>query len=210
MCYVYAIGNTNDLINKEFENCYIGVAKDVEFRWNSHTKSKYTVGIAIRDNLWTFEKNCCVVFEGSAEDCFIEENRFRPFPLMGLNEASGGRGGYTAYTEDRAKKISIKLKGRIKSPQERANMSAGQKGVGVGEKNPNARKWIVTDPKGVEYRLIGNLQPWCVEMNISWTSLRGNLGTTVGPISEMYRDKGNILFRNRRSNTIGWKLCKEN
>jgi hypothetical protein len=195
---------------QNYSNCYIGVTNNPELRWNSHVKSGYTVSRAINENGWNFEDNMQILFSGDDESCFDMESKLRPMPLMGLNEAAGGRGGRTSYTPERGKKISQALSGKGKSEEHRKKISLAKTGVYEGENNPRAVSWVLIDPQGNEHKTRGNLQVFCEDLGLCWTALRANVGMVVGEISPKFRDNGNPLNRLKRANTIGWKLIKEN
>lgn len=210
MYFVYAIGNSDDIKMQNYSNCYIGVTNNPGLRWNSHVKSGYTVSQAINENGWNFEDNMKILFSGDDESCFDMESKLRPMPMMGLNEAAGGKGGRTSYTPERGKKISQALSGRSKSEEHRKKISEAKIGVYEGSNNPRAVSWILIDPTGTEYKTCGNLQIYCEELGLCWSALRANIGMVVGEISPKFRDNGNIMNRVKRTNTIGWKLIKEN
>ena len=210
MYFVYAIGNSDDIKMQNYSNCYIGVTNNPELRWNSHVKSGYTVSRAINENAWIFSDNMQILFSGDEELCFDMESKLRPMPLMGLNEAAGGKGGRTVYSAERGKKISQALSGRCKSQEHKKKISLAKTGVYGGENNPRAISWVLIDPTAKEYKTRGNLQAFCEELGLCWSALRANVGMVVGEISPKFRDNGNIMNRVKRTNTIGWKLIKEN
>lgn len=210
MYFVYAIGNSNDIEMNNYSTCYIGVTNNPSKRWNAHVKSGYAVSKAINDSGWNFDDNMKVLFSGDAESCFDLESKLRPMPLMGLNEASGGKGGCTTYTPERAKKISEALSGRVKSEDHKRKISESKIGAVSGANNPKAKNWILIDPSGNQYRTCGNLQDYCKQLGLCWAALSRNLGMVVGEISPKFRDNGNPMNRVKRTNTIGWKLLKGN
>jgi len=210
MYFVYAIGNLQDIEKENYSNCYIGVTNNPSLRWDAHVNSGYTVSRAINEFGWNFTENMKVIFSGDMESCFDMESKMRPMPLMGLNEAAGGRGGKTSYTLERNQKISKALSGRSKSEEHRKKISQSKIGVVGGANNPKAKNWILVDPNGNEYRTCGNLQDYCKQLGLCWAALSRNLGMVVGEISPKYRDNGNPMNRVKRTNTIGWKLLKEN
>jgi hypothetical protein len=198
--YVYKIGSSNEL-----SQCYIGVTNDLLRRWKSHVKSGYSVS---KDNSWTFENNMEILFEGSAEECFDLEAKFRPFPNMGLNEAKGGCGGHTKYSIERSNKLSEKLKGRQVTWGSKISETKKSTGVAKGSKNSKAKHWKLVDPNGNSYELHGTFFEFCNENNLSSKTLYNNVGKTIGPISPKFRDKGDLNIRQRRINTTGWTLYK--
>lgn len=209
MYFVYAIGDSKDLETQNYSKCYIGVTNDPTIRWNSHVKSGYTVSRAINDNGWNRMDNMHLLFRGTDEECFDMESKLRPMPLMGLNEAAGGKGGRTSYTPERGEKISQALSGKSKSEEHRKKISEAKIGVYEGGNNPRAVSWVLIDPSGTEYKTRGNLQSFCEELELCWSALRANVGVVVGEISPKFRDNGNPMNRVKRTNTIGWKLIKE-
>lgn len=210
MYFVYAIGDRNDLENQNYSNCYIGVTNNPILRWKNHTKSGYTVGLAINTNNWNHIDNMRLLFRGTADECFVVESEMRPMPLMGLNEAAGGRGGYTSYTSERGKKIAQALSGKRKSEEHCKKISEAKLGSVGGANNPKAKTWTLIDPAGNVHRTRGNIQEYCKQLGLCWSALDKNLGMVVGEISPKFRDKGDPTLRVKRTNTIGWKLIKEN
>lgn len=209
MYYVYAIGPIIEIENKDYSNCYIGVTNDLEHRWiTGHSKSKYRVGDAIRENGWSIH-NMIIIYSGSKQECFNLERELRPMPMMGLNEASGGNGGYTKYTSERNQKISNALKGIPKTYGDKISKVRKENGSAKGEKNPKAVKWILKDPSGKEFNLNGSLFTFCDENKLSANTLRKYLNNVVPLPSSKYRDYGKIEVRQIRDNTTGWCLCKE-
>jgi len=209
MCFVYAIGSIHNLNNKKYDECYIGVTKDLLRRWKYHTTSGYSVSRAIKKYKWIFEENMRCIYSGETELCFDIESSLRPFPFMGLNEASGGKGGKTNYSPERGRKISDALRGRVRSEEHRKNISSSKKGTFSGMKNPKAKIWKLVDPDGKETIILGNLQDHCDKLGLCWSVLKKKLGTVVGEISPKFRDNGDITIRVKREKTIGWKLLEE-
>lgn len=205
MYIVYAIGRKEDLV-EPYTNCYIGVTNDKNRRWKNHLASKYTVGNFIRDNKLS-PSNMITIYEGDEEACYELEQKFRPFPFMGLNESTGGRGGKTTYTQSRNKKISEALSGKKKSEAHINSISDAkkQKGSSKGKKNPNAKKWHLTSPDNNVYYIHGNLNIICESLDVLENVLRKNLGHVVPKVSAKFRPK-DIAHMEKRMNTTGWKL----
>lgn len=201
MYYVYAIGDSNKL-----DECYIGVTNSPFRRWKAHLKSGYTVSKAINENKWTYEKHMRIIFKGTEDECYDIENKYRPFPNIGLNEAIGGHGGYTSYSEERNKTISDKLKGRSITWASKISETKRKLQHGQRSNNSRALKWKLVDPSGNEHFLHGNLDEFCNQKQLSPKVLRKNLGVTIGPLSPKFRDNGDVKNRQRRINTIGWTL----
>ena len=199
MYSVYHISANNDL-----RMGYVGVTNDVPRRWQHHTRSLYTIGKEIRNRGWTFD-NLKVIYEGDAKDCFRLEETLRPTKNIGLNEASGGCGGYTIYTKERGDKISAALKGRKKTKEHRKALSESLIGKRKGMDNNQAKTWCVIDPEGKEYTIKGMLQGFCDEHNITRSALRKHIGERVPPTNSKYREVSEELTA-RRNNTIGWRL----
>lgn len=210
MYFVYAIGDAADLESKTYDSCYIGVTNNPFNRWKAHVKSGYTVSKAIAKYNWTYASNMKILFEGSSEECFSLEEKYRPIPLMGLNEASGGKGGYTSYSAERNEKISNSLKGKTKEYGHKISATKKLNGSSKGSKNAKAKKWRLVDPNGVEYFLNGELFSFCEEHKLSVMTLRNNLGNRIGEISPKFRDHGKPMSREKRISTTGWTLFKEN
>lgn len=206
--FVYAIGKIKDL-TPPYSNCYIGVTNLLEKRWKYHSKSRYTVGKYIRSHELTFETNMIVIHIGSSEECFRIENEMRPFPFIGLNEAAGGHGGFTSYSEKRNKLVSEKLKNRNISWADKVSKTRIEKGLARGINNPKAKMWELTTPKGDVIMCQGNLQSICDENMILLSCLKRYLGHAVPNIDTNgyggYRAK-NAISKQRRINSVGWKL----
>lgn len=210
-------------LKEPYHNCYVGVTKNCNGRWNRHKKSKYNVGKFIRFFDLSFYENMVVIFEGSKYECFELEKKLRPRPFIGLNEASGGHGGDTgnykappksAYTAERARKISESLCGRKKTEEHSENISKSlmSNGTRKGNKNPRAKKWTLISPNGVIHSIHGNLSETCKSLNLLESTLRYNKNTVVPePVSNSY---GGFRAKNEKSkelrmNTIGWVLYEE-
>lgn len=206
MCYVYAIGNSFD----NLDDCYIGVALDTKKRWMGHTRKQARLSSMIKTNNWSYELNMKVIFEGSVEECFSKEVELRPFPHIGLNIASGGCGGYTSYSTERNSKISKAHLNRDMTWGNKVSETRIKNGIAKGDKNPRALKWKLIDPNGNEIFLHGDFHSYCEENNLTWSVLKSNEGKPVGEISSKFRDKGDVKIREKRVNTIGWTLIKEN
>lgn len=208
--FVYAIGKKENLI-EPFDMCYIGVTNKLENRWKAHTKSKYTVGQYIKTNKLSFHENMIVLFIGTAEECFEKEHKFRPISGMGLNEAAGGLGGYTKYTDDRNQLISSRLKGRKIEWKDKVSNTRKIEGIAKGKKNPNAKKWLLTSPDGRDIIAHGNLFEVCNDNQLLQSCLMRYLNSEVPPIATNgfggYRAK-NEISEKLRKNTTGWKLSK--
>lgn len=207
MYCVYAIGRKEDLV-EPYDNCYIGVTNDTFRRWKAHSCSRFTVGRYIRDNDLVFENNMIILHQGDEEVCFEMEEFFRPVQYMGLNEASGGHGGRTTYSEERNLKISQALKGKIKSKEHIKKMMANREKL-FADKNPNAKKWKLVDPFGDNYIIEGTLTNFCNQKQILESCLRRYLGKKVEePNASGYggfrakNEKSRVL----RENTTGWSL----
>lgn len=202
--FVYAIGKSVDLIHP-YHHCYIGVTNNLTRRWRDHTKSKYTVGIYIREHNLSNENMICI-FEGHEKDCFEMELKLRPYPLMGLNESCGGNGGKTIYSYDRGQKISRK----VKLARRNKYWSSHKKGTFCKTRNPNAKNWILISPDDTSYQISGNLESFCVEHNLLLSSLRYYEGRSVPdliPGFGGFRKKSDNSLRLRES-TINWTLVR--
>jgi len=211
MYYVYAIGDPLKINQKDYSECYIGVTNNLSNRWkNGHSKSKYLVAKAIHENSWKFETHMIVIFSGESKECFELESKLRPLPFMGLNEATGGKGGHTRYTVERNLKISNALKGVPKLYGDKISATKQKNQSAKGAKNSRAIKWILKNPNGAEHHLHGDLFKFCEENKLSANTLRKYLNTFVPDISSKYRDYGNLEVRQIRNNTTGWALFKEN
>lgn len=206
--FVYAIGKEEDLISP-YSNCYIGVTNFLEKRWKYHSKSRYTVGKYIREYGLTFETNMIVIHMGSSEECFKIENEMRPLPFIGLNEAAGGHGGSTVYSDVRNKLVSEKLKNRDILWADKISKTRIERSVAKGIKNPRAKIWELTSPDGNVIICQGNLQSVCDKNMILLSCLKRYLGSVVPDIDTNgyggYRAK-NEISKQLRLNSVGWKL----
>jgi predicted GIY-YIG superfamily endonuclease len=216
MYYVYVIGLKEDLITP-YHNCYIGVTIDLEKRWSSHIKSKYTVGKFIRYFNLKFQENMIVIHKGSKNRSFELEKSLRPRPFMGLNEAAGGNGGDTgvyvsppkeSYTKERAEKISRAHKGKVKSKEHIRNMIENRDVSG--KKNGRAKRWLLTSPNNTVYNAHGNLASVCKELGLLESCLRYYKELTV-PEPAMKESYGGYRAKTKeslemRKNTTGWIL----
>ena len=212
MYYVYAICLSTDL-KDPWLGCYVGVTKDLKKRWLLHTKSKYTVGNFIRSNLLTFEQNVIIIASGSEDECFEIEESLRPLPFIGLNEAPGGRGGNTgAYTDDRNKKISLKMRGRQITWADKVSQTRKSKAVSAGKNNPNAKVWKILDPHNTEHIVEGSFVAFCKQHNIMGNVMMKHLGIRVpAPSFDGYggfrpKSDDHALLR---QNTTGWMILKK-
>ena len=145
-----------------------------------------------------------IIFRGPEHECYLLEKKLRPEPYMGWNIAQGGGG--STYTEVRAKKISMAMKGVKKSPEHiekmRATLLDGRR---KGSKNGRAKQWVLTNPDGCDILINGELQKVCKDLGILWATLWYNKGEVIGEVSPMFREKY-PGHRQLRENTIGWKL----
>jgi hypothetical protein len=212
MYYLYAIG-TKKMLVPPYDCCYVGVTNNLDKRWSRHKYSKYTVGQFIREKNLTLDENMIVLYEGDEEECFDLEAAYRPLPYIGLNEASGGRGGHTIYTDKRARKISEAHKGVKKSEEHVENMRKAlvESGVRKGARNSRAKKWSLTSPDGMIYTIHGNLTETCQRLNLLESALRYNKGRAV-PEPNMngyggFRAKSKESLE-MRMNTTGWTLAE--
>lgn len=200
MYHVYVIGDASD--ESPFYGSYVGVTNNMEGRWKTHAKSKYSVGTAIRTNGWTFN-NMRSIFAGTSDECFAIEKKLRPLPMIGLNEAIGGKGGHTKYTNERNQKVSASLKGR-KAPWIYEMMA--RRGSMGGKNNPNSKRWTVTSPDGVVYSVDGNLHEFCDKHNLWRKSLRENIGLPVPAPNLNTTNHKAKQFLVQKQNTTGWVL----
>jgi predicted GIY-YIG superfamily endonuclease len=212
MFKVYVIGKSEDIVHP-YVNCYVGVTNNLKHRWRGHVKSPYTVGEYIRKHDLKF-KDMHVIFTGSSEECFEIEQNLRPIPLIGLNEAVGGRGGYTSYTAEssRKKSLAIKASRKIKPMTTWAHKIVENRRTYDGDQNPNAKKWVAISPSGKRHNITTSLEKFCFEKELLLRPLRGNIGKEVPPPTTGYggfRAK-NEEQRKMRNNTTGWKLVMEN
>jgi predicted GIY-YIG superfamily endonuclease len=207
MYYVYAIGSILNLSQKDYNSCYIGVTNNIKNRWSVHCKSRYTIAKAIHQNDWNCKDNMVIIFEGTSEECFNQEWLFRPLPMIGLNEAPGGRGGYTVYTKERATKISHALRDKKKTSEHRSAISISRKanGSAVGERNPKAKVWVIVDFFGKEYIIKGMFENFCKDRCILPTVLIRYRGKVV-PVASPKSRSADDTHRQYRLNTVGWLL----
>ena len=205
--FVYVIGPLDDMY--PYYESYVGVTNNPKGRWLAHSKSKYTIGQTIRQMSFSYENNFHIIFMGSESECFLLETELRPRPYIGLNEAAGGSGGYTKYTEQRNKIISEKLKGRVISWSDKISKTKKLNGACSGLKNPNAKKWKLINPLGEEIDVTGKLDQVCRENKILSTTLRKNIGQKIPPLTTNGHGGFRVTSNNiaARHNTSGWTLC---
>ena len=89
---VYVIGPAQDEF--PYYESYVGVTSNLKSRWNQHLRRDSLIGNHIRLN----NLNCsCMrsIYTGTQKECFSLERKLRPIPFIGLNEAAGGRGGWS-------------------------------------------------------------------------------------------------------------------
>lgn len=204
---VYAIGIKENL-NPPYEKCYIGVTSNLTRRWKKHTQSSYTIGKYIRQHKLNQQDNFIVIFEGTEDECFLVEEIYRPSPNIGLNEASGGKGGYTVYNKERNEKISLKVK---ESRKRKIWTTHKNRRCYSGKNNPNARKWMLIDKNRNIYNVKGSLSDFCEENSILESCLRRYIGDVVPPPN--FSGYGGYRAKNNKSkilrlNTTGWTLIK--
>jgi predicted GIY-YIG superfamily endonuclease len=212
--FVYVIGLKEDF-SDPYHNCYVGVTKDLLRRWDEHLKSKYTVGKFINYFDLKFEENMIEIFKGTKEQCFALENKLRPRPFMGLNEAVGGFGEYTSCYDnsERNNKISQALKGVSKTAEhtEKMRKTIVERGIHRGSKNTKAKKWVLTNPDGMIYYIHGNLNETCNSLNLLCSTLRYYKNQVVPEVNTNvyggYRAKSEESFK-MRMNTTGWALSE--
>lgn len=205
MYFVYAIGKN---LTEPYSDCYIGVTNNIKLRWYHHTRSKYIVGKYIRKHHLQFQEHMKILYSGTENECFRLEETLRPNPYMGLNEAIGGKGGYSSYSAERNSKISMALTGIVKTVTQRNNISIGKKNTQMGNTNPNAKHWKITSPIGTEFIIDGTLQRFCNEHQLLSSTLRYHTGIVVPDLTSKrggYRPKTQQSHK-YRINTIGWKL----
>lgn len=206
--FVYVIGKKEDLVHP-FDNCYIGVSKDIKRRWKNHTRSKFRIGHFIRKYSLTFEDNMIVIFSGPEKIAFEKEFELRPEPIMGLNEAAGGKGGTTKYTSERNKKISKKLKGQKRTPEQIKRIKDSKKDAHHGNKNPNSKKWIIFSPANEKFVIYGELFKFCEEKQLTFSLLRKADGIPIPEVNtKKFHPKNKDLLA-RRFNSVGWISIKE-
>ena len=196
----------------KIEKCYVGVTCDLRRRFKQHSKSKYTIGKTIRHYKWTFDDNVKVIFSGPSNECYFLEHQLRPNSFIGLNEASGGEGGFTSYTATRSAKISKANKGVPKSIEHRKKLSlAAKEKLSGGTKNPNQREWKISDKNGKLYIVDGSLRNFCDQNNIQLSILRKHIGSAV-PQPKLIGYGGFRASKKcsleKRLNTVGWKILE--
>ena len=209
--FLYIIGKTEDL--SDYEKCYVGVTNNPKQRWYHHTRSKFRIGNTIRKYKLTYENNMKVIFLGTERECFDKESELRPNANMGLNEAAGGLGGFTKYTQERNEKISAKMKTRKMTWGDKVSKTKKENGNAKGDKNVKAKRWLLISPKGKETPLHGNVASTCEELNLSASVLRIHKNKIVPPPNITSKRGGYRFFNDemhqRRVNTTGWCLKEQ-
>ena len=212
MYYVYVIGLEGSFI-EPYRNCYVGVTNNLERRWKGHCRSTYTVGEFIREHYLSMETNMVVIFSGNEQECYDLEIKLRPFVYMGLNEAVGGKGGYTCGYDNKERnlKISEAHKGKVVSSETKSKLSKTliDSGVRKGKKNGRAKKWELISPSGEKYSVHGDLAQVCEEHKLLSSALTYYRNRCVPDINSNgfggYRAKSKDSLE-KRINTIGWIL----
>lgn len=151
-----------------------------------------------------------IISFGTKEECFRIERQLRPEPNMGLNEAAGGQGGFTAYSYERNQKISSALKGRCVTWANKVSATKKAKKAGAGASNVQAKRWILISPEGTTYEVHGTLDSFCDEHQLLKSSLTYYANQPVPHLSKGYggfRAKSEHS-KQRRVNTSGWRLIK--
>lgn len=207
--YVYIIG-IKEHLEFPYEKCYVGVTTNLKRRWKAHTRSQYKIGQYIWKHSLNYEDNMIVIFQGSKDECFSIEHMYRPNSNIGLNEAAGGKGGYTAYSKERNEKISLKVK---ESRKHKSWTSHQTRQSYTGNNNPNAKQWIVIDKEEKIYYIDGKLSEFCQKNNILETCLKRYIGNEVP--TPNFNGYGGYRAKNNKSkilrlNTTGWTLIKAN
>ena len=170
IAFLYVIGKE---LNEPYTNCYVGVTIEPKRRWKEHSKSKFKVGQNIRQNLWNFDENFKIIWEGEVEKCYLLETSLRNKTNIGLNTAKGGHGGFTSYTKERNLKISNKLTGLHKSEEHKIEISNSKKlnKSHVADKNSKAKSWVLIDPQNNIFYLKGTLISFCEERSLIASTL---------------------------------------
>ena len=105
-----------------------------------------------------------------------------------LNLNTGGEGkpggqktkGFTGrkHSEESKRKTSEKVAGEknprygvVLSEELRRKIGEANKGRLAGDKNPNAKTYLLTDPDGNEHRVTGRLKAFCKEHGISYNTM---------------------------------------
>lgn len=162
MSYVYWVYDETceDVLN----DGYVGVTDYLENRINYHMKSNQRIP---KENELKYE----ILFEGSREECFFKEEKYRPSAGIGWNGAKGGSHGWVsefthsektkqklkdAWTDERRESASKprpshaeKLRGR-KRPDHSIAVSGKNNGMYGKTHDEEARKKISEANKGKE------------------------------------------------------------
>lgn len=106
-----------------------------------------------------------------------------------LNETLGGEGkpggqktkGFSGrkHTEESKLKTSAKVAGNLNpmfgkthSKESKEKQRNAKLGKYDGANNPNAKSYVLTDPDGKEYVIMGNLKRFCEEVGISFATMK--------------------------------------
>lgn len=213
---IYIVYRTINLTNGKF---YIGVHKSINEEFDGYYGSGHLIKRALKKyGKDCFKRNDLFVYKNPKE-AFKEEKRlleqWRDHPDC-YNIAKGGYGGYTEYSPERGDKISKALTGLKRTPETCENLRQSKMGVYDEDKNPRARTWVITNPKGAEFKIKGNLHSFCKTHNLIFSCLYNNQGISVPPTgcskSGGHYDKFGMFrerypgHRTKRENTTGWKL----
>lgn len=104
---------------------YIGVAKDVESRFKTHSRSQSAIGSAVRKyGPESFDKK--VLFEGEPETCYAEEARLvrerETIAPQGYNLTEGGK-GVRGHAPEVLTRMSAAVKASHSRPETKAKLS---------------------------------------------------------------------------------------
>jgi hypothetical protein len=208
--HVYVIGQ--DLTEETpYFNCYVGVTNNLKRRWTEHARGKYRIGNYIRSNDLSYDQHMMSIFFGTDIECFELERLLRPLPGIGLNDGTGGHGGYSGWSELGNKRKSMALKGRKILWADKISETRVQEGTAKGHKNPMAKDWTITAPNKTEFRICGSLYQFCDEHSLLVSCLWRYRGIEVP--KPKYNGYGGYRAKNEeslrlRKNTSGWKLVE--
>ncbi len=119
---------------------------------------------------------------GPRDECFAIEKRLRPLPGMGLNDISGGKGGFSIAT----------LKGKSLRFEHL-------------HEQPVVERWQAKDPAGTIYS-IDDLGKFCDDNDLRASILWKYMGRKVPKFRQFREHQPAADFRRQRDKTTGWTL----
>lgn len=156
--FYVGIHSTNDL-----NDGYVGSGKRLWYSIKKHGKENFVV-----EFLEFFEnrKNLIIREIEMVNEDFIQDPMCMNLIKGGGGTGSGG-GGLMKRTPEWCNAIAESLRGVQHTENRKQKNSESQIGLQAGNKNPRARTFNITDPEGIEYKIKGGLNNFCIEHKLS-------------------------------------------